>query len=153
MTENERADEADCLRLMTTYANTLDRRDMEGFGQVFTEDAVWRRTNVREVELRGRDEIVKHVARLPEGVVNKHMILNAEVTEIDGDTARGECVGLVIDGAGSPDALPAPLDGVHLVLEYRDHYRRDAGQWRIERREMTTVLDRGRLAGDLGVWK
>lgn len=139
-----------CLKLMARYNVTLDAEDYEGFVSVFTEDAVWGQTTEPSFEVKGHGAIQKVAERLPREKIRRHMLQNPVVTVLGPDRAEGFCIGLVVDGPARQGPLPYPISpgGVELVAEYRDHYRKTPDGWRIERREMTRILDQKAVKGD-----
>ena len=130
-----------CLQLMTAYNTHLDARDVPAFLALFTEDAVWARSNLPVIELAGHAAIAGFIARLPKGSVSRHLMLNPRVEVTDADNATGVCYGLVVRGPEGDGSLPVPMRGVELLVEYHDRFQRFDAGWRITRREMTRLID------------
>jgi ketosteroid isomerase-like protein len=127
----------DIKRLKARYFRTLDRKDWDGYGQVFSKDALLEvpEGNVSE---RGREAIVTSVSTVLEGVRTVHHGHMPEI-EITGDgTARG--VWAMFDYVEWPEQ-----DGTRVGLQgfghYREEYVRENGEWRIAR----TRLERLRV--------
>lgn len=137
-----------CLRLMVDYNLSLDAADFDGFTAVFTTDAVWKQITDPVIEVTGHRGIRKVAENLPSAKIRRHLLQNPRVTVIGPDQATGICLGLVIDGPARPGPLPVPVSpgGVELVAEYRDWFRKGPDGWRIERREMTRILDQKAIA-------
>ena len=133
--------ERHCLRLMTAYNTYLDARDVPAFLALYTEDAVWARTNPPVIELNGHAAIAGFVARMSTGSVSRHLLLNPRVDVHDADHASGVCYGLVVRGPAGDGGFPVPMRGVELLCEYHDRFQRLETGWRITRREMTRLID------------
>lgn len=130
-----------CLALMTAYNTHLDARDVPAFLALFTEDAMWTRLNAPVIELPGHAAIARFIARLPKGVVSRHLMLNPRIHVIDADSATGDCFGLVVRGPEGDGSFPVKMRGVELLCEYHDDFRRIGDGWRITRRAMTRLID------------
>ena len=135
-------DERACLRLMTDYCLHLDNRQVEPFLDLFTPDATWIQVNEPPYPLVGREAIRGFVDARPTRKINRHMMVNPQVTLDGPDRATGFSIGLVVDGPRGDGVLPVPLNGIELLVEYRDSFTRTANGWRIARREMTRVIDK-----------
>ena len=134
--------ERQCLRLMTNYCMYLDDRKTEAFLDLFVDDAVWIQMNEPTYELAGREAIRRFVEGRPTRKINRHLMQNPQVTVLSADQATGFSIGLVVDGPRQGDILPVPLNGIELLVEYRDTFRNGPAGWRIVRREMTRVIDK-----------
>ena len=134
--------ERQCLRLMTNYCLYLDDRNTEAFLDLFVDDAVWIQMNEPPYELSGREAVRRFVEARSTRKINRHLMLNPQVTVLSANQATAFSIGLVIDGPRQGDTLPVPLNGIELLVEYRDTFRLDPKGWRIVRREMTRIIDK-----------
>ena len=119
-------DHATIQRLMYRYARCADRQDYAGFGEVFTDDAVF---EFQDREARGIDAIRDMMLALEKYSVTLHQVQNV-LYDIDGDSARGEtyCLAshlLQADGA---------TEKLDMGIIYRDTLSRTAKGWRIAHR-------------------
>jgi len=138
--DQQRAAEAECLRLTTAFAVHLDNRQYDEVADLFTPDALY---NPRGTPYRGRQEILGYLNGRPAARRSRHVIANQLVQVIDGATAEGYCTLLYFVHEGSLDeSAPAPLDGVSLVGDYHDRFVRTGTGWRIARRIGTVVFQR-----------
>lgn len=126
-----------CERLMVRYARMVDAFDVDGFADLFTEDA--------ELVLpagtrHGREAIRRGFARRDPALISRHVLTNLWVTT-EGEEVLGGCYltlfrnQVLESGEGAADPLKPALIG-----EYRDRYRRTEGRWRIARRELIVVF-------------
>jgi hypothetical protein len=138
--DQQRAAEAECLRLTTAFAVYLDNRQYGEVADLFTPDALY---NPRGTPYRGRQEILGYLNGRPATRRSRHVIANQLVRIIDARTAEGTCALLyfVYDGPAA-EGVPAPLDGIELVGDYHDRFVRTGAGWRIARRIGTVVFQR-----------
>lgn len=130
-----------CLRLMTAYCTHLDNRETEAFLDLYTPEATWIRTEpLPAIELAGREAIRGFVERRGADSYSKHLVINPVIDVIDADTAKGVSFGMVVRGPAD-GALPVPMRGLELLVEYRDSFVRTAAGWRFARREMSRLID------------
>ena len=117
-------------QLKARYFRTLDRKDWDGFAQVFARDAV---LEVPEVDLvvNGRDAIVASVGGAVTGTRTVHHGHMPEIDLIAPDHARGTWA--MFDYV----EWPAPASGERVGLQgyghYVEEYVREDEQWRIAR--------------------
>jgi hypothetical protein len=117
-------------QLKARYFRSLDRKEWEAFGDVFTRDAI---LEVPEVEMtvRGRDEIVASVSGALTGSTTAHHGHMPEIEITGADTARG--IWAMFDYV----EWPAPRGGQRVGLQgyghYVEEYARVDGAWRISR--------------------
>lgn len=138
--DQQRAVEAECLRLTTAFAVHLDNRRYDDVADLFTPDALY---NPRGTPYRGRGEIMGYLNSRPATRRSRHVIANQLVRVVDEQTAEGYCVLLYFVHEGAlTDDVPAPLDGVELIGDYRDRFVLTDAGWRIARRIGTVVFQR-----------
>lgn len=131
---------AACCEVITRYAMAVNDWDLDRFVALFTPDAVWQRPGV--APLSGHDEIRAFMKSQPAPAdrVLRHVNGGMVVDVIDADHATGWSQTTVYD-ARPASALPAPLVGADMIVEYRDRFvRRD--RWLIARRDTTVVYRR-----------
>lgn len=112
--------------LIERYADAVNRRDVEDWGALWTEDGVW---EVFGTPIRGRDAVVTAWSAAMQRFSFVFHLVHSAVIEVDGDAARGRWTisEQLVDANGAPAVL--------LAL-YHDEYRREAGEWRIARRRL-----------------
>jgi uncharacterized protein (TIGR02246 family) len=121
-------------QLKARYFRTMDRKDWEGFAEVFASDAV---AGTGAAALHGREQIVAGVAAIAESARTVHHGHMPEI-EVTGDgTARGTWAmhDHFVELAGDP---PKGFTGYG---HYHDTYAIEDGRWRIA----STVLTRLRI--------
>lgn len=117
-------------RLKARYFRMLDTKDWDGFGQVFTRDAV---LEVPEAGMRvqGREAIVDAVRTPLTGATTVHHGHMPEIDVTGPDTARGTWA--MFDYVEWPAAADGARQGLHGYGHYVEEYAREDGQWRIAR--------------------
>jgi len=117
-------------RLKARYFRTLDRKDWEGFGDVFARDAVM---EVPEVNLvrNGRAEIVEGVSGPLRGSRTVHHGHMPEIELTGPDTARGTWA--MFDYVEWAPQESGERVGLHGYGHYEEEYVREDGAWRIAR--------------------
>jgi uncharacterized protein (TIGR02246 family) len=129
-------DTEDIKRLKARYFRTLDRKDWEGYGQVFSKDA---HLEVPEgnVSEHGREAIVASVSSVLEGVRTVHHGHMPEIEITGPDTARG--IWAMFDYV----EFPARDDGERVGLQgyghYTEEYVREDGEWRISHSHLSRL--------------
>jgi len=117
-------------QLKARYFRTLDRKDWDGFGQVFARDSV---LEVPEVDMvvHGRDAIVASVRAPLTGARTVHHGHMPEIDVTGPEAARGTWA--MFDYV----EWSAPASGERVGLQgyghYVEEYVREDGQWRIAR--------------------
>jgi len=120
--------EAIC-RLKAAYFRTIDTRDWSGFVQLFDEDATLDGGNGRR---SGRDEIVRVVSGVLDGVVSIH---HGHTPEIDVDPSGQEASGIwamddYLEWPEQSTSAGAPV-GIRGYGHYYERYRKASdGHWR-----------------------
>ena len=123
-------------RLKARYFRTLDHKDWDGYGQVFSKDALLEvpEGNVSE---RGREAIVASVSTVLEGVRTVHHGHTPEIDITGPDTARG------IWAMADYVEFPANADGGRVGLRgyghYTEEYVREDGEWRISHSHLSRL--------------
>jgi ketosteroid isomerase-like protein len=131
------ADRLALRELSDRYGSAVDRRDVESFAELFTDDAELSVHHPAEAEepsrvRRGRGELAE-IPRLISRYRKTFHFVGNSLYEIDGDAATGEvyCVAhhLIDD--------PEPVTAHVMLIRYLDTYRRcDDGRWRISGRRV-----------------
>jgi ketosteroid isomerase-like protein len=126
-----RLEDLEAIRdLFHAYRKLLDRRDLIGYSQLFTDDAEWHGGSMRA---SGGPPAILAMLReryLPdEPADDRHLVVNP-VIEVDGDHAHATSTYVVVGRAadGEPE--------LRMVGEYVDELRRcENGHWRFARRQ------------------
>ncbi len=139
MTDEEVDDRVSIRELLLRYARGVDARDLGAVASCFTHDAAYRGT-------LATGTIADALAALPAAMrrytATRHAI-TAHSVEIDGETARST--------ADCTAQHWLPGGGCHTVgVRYRDDLVRDAGGWRIARRDVEHLWTRGDREDDDG---
>lgn len=113
-------------RLHALYAQLLDSKRLEAWGDLFTPDAVFR---VWDTRLEGRDAIVREIGGMQPDSPGKHVILQP-VIDLEGDDRARSWTDLA--------SLASGEDGITIATigRYHDRLVRDAGdgRWRFAER-------------------
>jgi ketosteroid isomerase-like protein len=131
------ADRLALRELSDRYARAVDRRDVESFAELFTDDAELSVHDPAEAKApsrarRGRDELSEVPRLIGQYRKTFHFVGNA-LYEIDDDSATGEVYCAAHHLIDDPDAVTAHV----MLIRYLDSYRRcDDGRWRISRRRV-----------------
>ena len=127
----EVADRLALRELVERYARIPDDRDYALVDEIFSEDATLAGPGF---ELAGREAIRAAMQQIEQYSATLHCVHN-HLVEIDADAATGE-VWCVANHLHEVDGVPSKLDW---GIRYRDAYAREAGSWRIARRELELV--------------
>ncbi len=125
----ELQDREQIRELLRAYGSTLDRRDFDGFGKLFTDDANY----VSGSTTHGGTAIASSLKRIMEEnalgfrAPNYHVFFN-EVIEVSGDSAHSTSQSFFV----VPDAANRPQ--IALMASYEDELVRDGGAWKFKRR-------------------
>jgi uncharacterized protein (TIGR02246 family) len=131
-------DRVEIMQLVARYNQAADARDAAAWADTFTEDGVFIKD--AQPEVKGRTALGKNIRDLPP-TNSRHWTLN-----------------LVFDGDGDGDRASMQADFALLCenrIEYAGRYanslRKVDGQWKFERRELTTnaAISPGNAAGDI----
>jgi hypothetical protein len=140
----------DDLRCLSTgYAAAVDALDGDAFAALFTTDGeLWvpdvSRSTVPTIRRAGVEEL----RRIPRGLARYHSTchrVGATSYEFDASTATGVVIGVAHHFTATASVTTAAVaagrdggPGVDTIwyLRYEDAYRREAGGWRIARREL-----------------
>lgn len=138
----EYMDKAAIKDVMARYSITVDSGDIHGFGDVFTEDAVWQwpALGLRYIGRAAMRDLAAAIAEhLPGG---QHVTSNHVIT-LDGDHARAIC---------ELTCFISRPDKIHTVLQgfYRDHFKKEQNRWYIFRREVEVMNPEIITTGQIG---
>lgn len=127
-----------CTDLVARYALAVNHRDVDGFVNLFTADAVWQRPNTGA--LTGHAQIRAFIASQLEieGLI-RHVNGAVLIDVIDERTAAGWSQTVVYRHNG-PCTLPVLGTVPEMVVEYRDHFRLQQNSWLFDRRDTTVVF-------------
>lgn len=117
-------------RLKARYFRTLDRKDWDGFGRVFTQDAV---LDVPEADMveHGRDAIVAAVSKALRHTRSVHHGHMPEIEVTGPGTARGTWAMFDFVEWTRPESDERA--GLVGYGHYVEEYVREGGEWRIAR--------------------
>ncbi|MFV8816127.1 nuclear transport factor 2 family protein [Haliea sp. E17] len=134
-------DESDIHRVLTLYAELLDRRDYDGLDAVFTADATTHYEGVGNFD--GIAAIKGLMSKVLDQCGPTQHLLGTVRVEVDGDTAQASCYLQAIH-VGRGDYA----SNLHTVWgEYRDRLQRTPQGWRITHRELAGI----HAEGDIGL--
>ena len=109
----------------------IDDREYSLAERVFTEDATLVGPGF---DIESRPRIQKGLKTIEQFEATLHSMHN-QLVEIDGDEATGD-TWCIANHLHEKEGVPHKLDW---GIRYRDRYRREAGTWRIARRELHLV--------------
>ncbi len=122
-------DEAALRRSAELYAQGADRRDKALWAAIMTEDCV---IEAPGITLRGRPQIIGALDIMAQLYTSTQHRVHNQVVTIEGDRARGETYS-VADHLTVANGRTTMLTW---AIRYQDHWRREAGEWRFERRAL-----------------
>jgi ketosteroid isomerase-like protein len=135
--------EREITRLVYNYCHGMDRRDMDLFLGIWTEDAVYA-TNTAMGRFVGKTEIERGVreAMWPTFEATHHWTVNL-VIDITGDTATGisNLTAQCVPGGGGATVVAAT---------YHDEFRRQDGSWLMSKRDIEVHHFAGLEGADWG---
>ncbi|MCU1486881.1 MAG: SnoaL-like domain protein [Actinomycetia bacterium] len=117
------SDVEDVRRVVVRAAHSLDDKDWDAFGALFTDDA---RYKVHALDLSGRATIVDTLAPLMAEAITKHL-LGFPLVEVDGDSAQAWSDMTTFAG-------PKGAIAVATIGRYHDTLVRTADGWRLASR-------------------
>jgi uncharacterized protein (TIGR02246 family) len=124
------ADIEEIKQLKARYFRTLDTKDWDAFGAVFTRDAV---LEIPEADMvtSGRQAIVDFVSRALDGARTVHHGHMPEIELMGADVARGTWA--MFDYVEWPPTEDGGRVGLQGYGHYVEEYVRESGAWRIHR--------------------
>jgi uncharacterized protein (TIGR02246 family) len=129
-------DRVEIIQLVARYNHAADARDAAAWADTFTEDGVFIKD--AQPEVKGRTALLKNIRDLPP-TNSRHWTLN-----------------FVIDGEGDRASMQADFallceNRIEYTGRYANLLRKVDGQWRFERRELTTdaAITPDNAAGDI----
>lgn len=132
-------------RVIVDYAYTLDQGDWDSLRACFTKDAAI----VGSIDTLPIDEVLPRSRRLMELYSgNAHYINTQRVSELTATTAVVESYLIACHFAGETPGLPHP-DNLVAGGRYRDEMAIEDGQWRIRRRTVFRIWNRGSLPEEM----
>ncbi|MEO8308452.1 MAG: nuclear transport factor 2 family protein [Pseudomonadota bacterium] len=149
------ADRVLIRELMDRYGVVHDQGSAEEYADLFTQDGEIAISAGGPAIVKGRQALMAQARKDHERFtetgadgkstsIMRHLIDNAQITITGADTATGTCyvTTVVKKGAVGPAILS--------ISRYSDRYARQAGQWRIQRREIALEFGNAELAKQLG---
>ncbi|GAA0320280.1 hypothetical protein GCM10009087_33240 [Sphingomonas oligophenolica] len=132
MTSDERrAIEWDCTRLINHYAVLNDQARWEEVVALYTDDGLMTRPTAPDAPIIGREALLASFFSRPPRV-SRHIVGNIVVTVEDAMSASAFSMILLFTGAIVEDGLP--VAGAPLVGEYRDRFALTPEGWRFSER-------------------
>lgn len=132
----ELRDRAAIHQLLMDYGRTIDARDFDAFGNLFTQDGEYGAASAMSkgpAEIGERMKDVFKANAMGFGEPNFHVFFN-ETIRIDGDRATSTSMSFyVVPGA---DNLPK----IAMMAEYADDLVRTGGEWKFQRREVRGLM-------------
>ncbi len=119
-------DEQALRDLVHAYADAVNRRDVDAWRELWTEDGVWEAFGS---VFEGRDQVVATWQGAMQGFALVFHVSHHGQLDVDGDRATGRWT--VSEQLKGQDGTP----GLLLAL-YHDEYRREDGRWRFARRRL-----------------
>jgi hypothetical protein len=136
-------DRDDITAIVHSYAELLDRGDVEGVVALFSR-ATWRSAATGTV-LRTPDELrAVYSALVPvDGPIRTRHLMHNLIIELDdgADDALARCSYTVLQQGGVDGDAPGPSVRILLVGRYEDRYHRDADGWHLTDRVFHVDLD------------
>ena len=132
----ELRDRAAIHRLLLDYGRTIDERDFEAFGNLFTADGEYgggasMAVGPQEIAERMRSTFEANTLGFADP--NFHVFFN-ETIQLMGDTAQASSMSFYV--VPGEDGLPQ----IALMAAYRDELVRVGDEWKFRRREVTGLL-------------
>jgi hypothetical protein len=150
------ADRTLIRELMDRYGIVHDSGSPEEYADLFTADGEIAVAAGGPAIVKGRQALLAQARRDHERFgtepagngkttsIMRHLISNSQITLTGSDTATGICyvTTVVKKGEIGPEILS--------ISRYTDRYTKQAGEWRIQRREITIEFGNGALGKQLG---
>lgn len=127
-----------CEKLCRRYNIHSDLSDFEALGALFTEDALFIRPTMPDVEFKGRTEIVAAFNKRPPITV-QHQINNCIVEVLSPREATGICMLSFLMAAGTDQPLPRIGGPIHFG-EFSDRFVLTADGWKFAERRGRMIL-------------
>jgi hypothetical protein len=127
-----------CEKLGRMYALCSDSNDIDALSQLFTEDGVFVRPTVPDVEIKGRAEIRAAFLKRPPIVV-MHQVTNCLVSAVSANVATGISYISFLLAPGTDQPLPR-IGGVIHFGEFRDRFVLTADGWKFSERRGRMLL-------------
>lgn len=139
MTELEQiAIEWQCEKLGRQFANYSDQDNFSALVELFTEDGIYIRPSVPDVEIKGRETLYDAFLQRPPLVI-KHIVSNCVIEVISATAAKGHSYIMYIAAPKTGEPLPLTAGPFHLG-EFNDDYVLSADGWKIKRRQGLLLL-------------
>ena len=119
--------EAECSRLVTSYAFLVDRRRYAELVDLFTHDADFERPGVK---VNGQDAIRSFMEARSVAIATRHVCAPSFFEKVELDEAVSITYLTMFMGEGT-DTGPNDVPGIAGLAEFHDLFRRTAEGWRI----------------------
>jgi uncharacterized protein (TIGR02246 family) len=149
MDSSEIADRLEIQDLVARYASRVDRRDLDGVAELFTEDGALLSPQGSDGEMRerrGRGQIAEAMRALERYRATTHLV-GQNLAEISGETAHGETYCLAHHIIESDEG---GHDNHVMAIRYMDRYRKAAGRWLFAERRLVVDWTETRSLDDAG---
>lgn len=127
-----------CEKLCRQYNIFSDQADFESLSALFTENALFSRPTVPDVEIRTRADILAAFKKRP-AITVQHQINNCVVDVQSASEATGICVLSFLMAPGTDEPLPRVGGPIHFG-EFRDRFVLTQDGWKFAERRGRMVL-------------
>lgn len=127
-----------CEKLCRQYAVYSDSCEFEVLAELFTEDGLFIRPTMPDVEIKGRAEILAGFRKRPPIVV-QHQINNCVIDVLSPTEATGLCSLSFLMAPGTDQPLPRVGGPIHFG-EFRDRFVLSSAGWRFTERRGRMLL-------------
>jgi hypothetical protein len=127
-----------CERLCREYNINSDRGDFDKLASLFTEDALFSRPTIPDVQIKGRADILAAFKKRPPITV-QHQLNNVLVDVQSATEATGICVLAFLMAPGIDEPLPRIGGPLHFG-EFRDRFVLTPDGWKFAERRGRMVL-------------
>lgn len=131
MSDRHVADELAIRSLAAAYTDAVNRNDLDGMVEVYTDDAVLAPFGGPEVQ--GREAIREIIGKMISGYQWMFQMTHSGLVRIQGDTA--ECRWWVTENAMRQDGR-----GTQFMITYQDKVVRTPLGWRYSRRDLDAIF-------------
>lgn len=127
-----------CEKLGRLFANYSDQNEFKALVNLFTEEGVYQRPSVPDVEIKGREVLLAEFLKRPPLVI-KHIVTNCVIDVISATEATGFSTIIYLAAEKTDEALPL-IAGPLNIGEFRDEYVLTEQGWKIKHRRGILLL-------------
>jgi hypothetical protein len=129
--------ERHCTQLVMDFAYAIDRKEFAKLGNLFAENATYKRPVDPDILVQGRDNILRLFDSRPPDRITMHFYSNIRIEVLAADKARGSSRVTLIAGSTSNEKHPQfghKSDPKQLYGGYEDEFVKTPQGWRIQNR-------------------